>query len=142
MYGQGQLPPGGAFKNPAGISLVGFVPSTIPTPRIPRLGSSSIAQIFTTTFAVFLVGFVESIAVAKLYAQKHGYEINSGTELKAVGLTSALFFTNVVSESHICNNIYIFMICADIFGSLVGSFSVMGVSTGRISYAMQCSSSI
>ena len=78
------------YKNPAGISLVGYVPSSIPAPRIPRLGSLNIVQILTTTFGVILVGFIESIAVAKLYAQKHCYDINIGTELKAVGLTSEL----------------------------------------------------
>ena len=65
---------------------------------------TSLPQVFATTFGVLLVGFVESIAVAKMYAQKHGYEINGGTELKAVGLTN-------------------------IVGSMLGSFPVMAVSS-------------
>jgi hypothetical protein len=72
VYGAGDVPPGGAFKNPAGISLVGYVPSSIPPPSMPTLPSTSLSQVFATTFGLVLVGFVESIAVAKLYAQKHG----------------------------------------------------------------------
>lgn len=82
---------------------MGYVPSSAPLPRLPGIPQANLPQLFATTFGVILVGFMESIAVAKLYAQKHGYEISASTELKALGLTNIL-------------------------GSLLGSFPVMGVS--------------
>lgn len=103
VYGAGDPPPGGVYRNPAGIALVGYVPSSAPLPRLPGIPQANLPQLFATTFGVILVGFMESIAVAKLYAQKHGYEISASTELKALGLTNIL-------------------------GSLLGSFPVMGVS--------------
>lgn len=102
MHGAEDPPPRGAYLNPAGIPLVGFVPSSIPAPHIPSLPQTSLPQVFATTFGIILVGFVESIAVAKKYAQTHGYEISATTELKAIGL-------------------------ANIAGSLLGSFPASSV---------------
>jgi SulP family sulfate permease len=44
--------------------------------------------IIQTAVGVTLVGFVESIAVAQLYAQRHGYDISAGSELKALGIAN------------------------------------------------------
>jgi hypothetical protein len=43
-----------------------------------------------TAVTVAFVGFIESIAVAKMYAVKHGYDILPSSELKALGVTNML----------------------------------------------------
>ena len=106
--------PSDATRNPAGIPLVGTVPSSLPTFSLPLISErTSVVDVFTvrqgvvvgillrchtvnscllflhqTAIGVTLVGFVESIAVAQLYAQKHGYDISAGSELKALGLAN------------------------------------------------------
>ena len=87
--------------NSAGVRLIGSVPAGFPSFRIPQLRREDLPSLMTTAVTVAFVGFIESIAVAKMYAVKHGYDIAPSSELKALGVT------NVV-------------------GAMFGSFPVMG----------------
>lgn len=73
-----------------GISLVGIVPPTMPAVWLPWLEVSfeDLRALAPTALSVAIVGFVESIAVAKLYAQKHGYDVSATGELLALGVTN------------------------------------------------------
>ena len=71
-----------------GVKVVGEVPQGLPQPYIPRFNMADIQALMPTALAIALVGFMESIAVAKAVAAKHGYEVNANQELIALGLAN------------------------------------------------------
>jgi sulfate permease, SulP family len=85
-----------AFIGPErlGLSTVGSVPRGLPLPVLPALDASALAGLLPVALAIALVGFMESIAVAKVYAARHRYRVAPNQELIALGaanLAGALF---------------------------------------------------
>jgi SulP family sulfate permease len=89
-----------------GVQIVGAVPSGLPIPALPgfeipglgtlgaTLAPSDAVALLPAAFAISLVGFMESIAVAKVYASRFRYDIDPDQELRALGaanLAGALF---------------------------------------------------
>lgn len=83
-----------------GVAIVGQVPSGLPVPGISGLGGSAgigaseLGALLPIALAIALVGFMESIAVAKVYASRNRYDIDADQELRALGianLAGALF---------------------------------------------------
>ena len=72
------------------IKIIGNIPSDLPTFRMPEISWSIFKDLFPLAAALALVGFMESIAVAKSLQAKHKkeYKIDSNQELIALGLTS------------------------------------------------------
>ena len=68
-----------------GVSTVGEIPQALPTFSIPTLDGTLIGQLLPTALVITLVGFMESIAVAKVYARRNRYEIEPNTELIGLG---------------------------------------------------------
>ncbi len=68
-----------------GVRTVGDIPSGLPGFGLPDLGFDVIGDLATTAAIITVIGFVESIAVAKVYARRHRYEIDPNTELIALG---------------------------------------------------------
>ena len=87
MRSAGDVGANGATAN--GILLVGVIPATLPTPWFEASWEDARA-LLPTAIGVAIVGFVESIAVAKLYAQRHGYDVSANGELLALGVTNVL----------------------------------------------------
>jgi len=82
-------PPGGSgYKTPSGIALVGYVPSSLPQAVMPRFDTVDTMGLILTSVTVAFAGFLQSIAVAKLYGTKYGYEVSSSSEMKAVGIVN------------------------------------------------------
>lgn len=79
----------------AGVSVVGDIPGGLPGLVIPALNWGDILALLPMGAAIALVGFMESIAVAKAIQKKSGdYEVDSNQELLAVGganIAGALF---------------------------------------------------
>jgi sulfate permease, SulP family len=78
----------------AGLRIVGDVPGGLPVPGIPSLDASAIRSLLPVALAIALVGFMESIAVAKAYATRHRYHVDPNQELVALGaanLVGSLF---------------------------------------------------
>ena len=50
---------GGVYRNPAGIELVGEVPSGFPTPEVPTFPANDTPQLILIAITVALVGFLE-----------------------------------------------------------------------------------
>jgi sulfate permease, SulP family len=78
----------------AGLRVVGDVPGGLPLPTWPGLDPAAIQGLLPVALAIALVGFMESIAVAKVYATKHRYDVDPNQELVALGaanLVGALF---------------------------------------------------
>jgi sulfate permease, SulP family len=61
---------------------------TFPVPVFPALSQMG-AVVETALFAMF-VGFIESIAVAKMYALANSYEIDPSQELVALGAANVV----------------------------------------------------
>lgn len=71
--------------NGHGVSIVGTVPAGLPPLRIPTFNLSSLQALLPTALTIALVGFMESVSVAKAFARKNRYEIDADRELIALG---------------------------------------------------------
>ncbi|MDX1645821.1 MAG: sulfate permease [Longimicrobiales bacterium] len=87
----------GASLHARGVAVVAEVPSGLPAPGLPGLlgggaavdfGPSDVTALLPVALAISLVGFMESIAVAKVYASRFRYDIDADQELKALGLAN------------------------------------------------------
>lgn len=68
-----------------GVKIVGEVPGGLPAPMMPAISFENIRALFPIALAITLVGYMESIAVAKVYAAKHRYPLEANRELIALG---------------------------------------------------------
>ena len=77
-----------------GVATVGSIPDSLPALSMPELSGGAIGDLLPTALVITLVGFMESIAVAKVYARRHRYEVEANRELIALGasnVTAGLF---------------------------------------------------
>ena len=69
-----------------GIHIVGEIPAGLPDFGIPEgLGLDELLAVAPGALGVALVAFVESVAIARSYGTKYGYEVDANQELIAVG---------------------------------------------------------
>ena len=73
-----------------GISIVGEVPTGLPTVGLPGISSGSLSTLVLGGLAVIFVGFSESLAAAKTVAAKHNYEIDASQEMTAQGMANGI----------------------------------------------------
>jgi sulfate transporter 4 len=80
-----------------GIPIVGHIPKGFPDVTInlwTPLGGEEVAdqidtsQLFVMVISIAIVGFMESIAIAKQLASKHNYELDSSLELMGLGMAN------------------------------------------------------
>ncbi|MFW5740002.1 MAG: SulP family inorganic anion transporter, partial [Myxococcota bacterium] len=71
-----------------GVGIVGDVPQGLPAPSMPTLSWALIEQMAPIALAISLVGFMESISVAKAFARKNRYEIDANRELVGLGVAN------------------------------------------------------
>jgi|GEM_PF-56176 len=71
-----------------GVRVVGSIPSGVPNPTLPLLDRAGLTQLWPTALTISLVGFMESIAVAKAFARRHRYEVNANQELVGLGMAN------------------------------------------------------
>lgn len=72
-----------------GVSILGSISSSFPTPYPPQLTSASvITEAGQPGIVIGVLGFIESIIVAKYYASKHGYGVSPNRELVAMGMAN------------------------------------------------------
>jgi SulP family sulfate permease len=77
-----------------GVKVVGDIPDTLPAFGFPVIDGSLVGGLVTTALVITIVGFMESIAVAKVYARRHRYEVVPNSELIGLGaanVASGLF---------------------------------------------------
>ena len=78
-----------------GVGIVGEVPKGLPGPSAPPLGLETVRSLLPAALAVALVGFVESVSVAKAVAARERYRLESNAELRGLGLANvAAAFTS------------------------------------------------
>ncbi len=71
------------------LSLVGAMPEELPRFTLPPLDAALLSQLLPSAFLIAMVGFVESIAVARLYAKKGKYPLYADREFLALGAANA-----------------------------------------------------
>jgi SulP family sulfate permease len=77
------------------VSVVGDIPGRLPSIGVPTDGFEHLGDMLPAALAITMLGFVESIAIAKVFAQRNRYTVNPNRELVALGVsTMAAGFTN------------------------------------------------
>lgn len=85
----------GLALNGYGIEIVGEIPGGIPSLSVPSFEFSLLRQLFPLALTIALVGYAQSIAIAKAIQAKHkNYVIDANQELVALGMANlgASFF--------------------------------------------------
>jgi SulP family sulfate permease len=72
----------------SGVAIVGDVPRGLPGFFMPSFELDTLQSLIPATLTIALVGFMESIAVAKVYASRHRYEVDANQELIGLGLAN------------------------------------------------------
>jgi len=68
-----------------GVSLLGDVPQGVPLPALPAITRADIVQLFPLALACFLIAAVETSAIGRMFAAKHGYRLDANQEFLAIG---------------------------------------------------------
>lgn len=71
-----------------GVSIVGTVPEGLPSFKMLSFNLADFEALLPTILVIGLVGYMESIAVAKALAKKHGYKVSANQELVALGMAN------------------------------------------------------
>lgn len=68
-----------------GVTVVGLIPTGLPAFRVPVMGMQQVESVLELAFACFLLSYVESIAAARIFAERHGYAVDPRQELLGLG---------------------------------------------------------
>lgn len=68
-----------------GVSLLGEVPQGLPSLGVPDVGRHDLNALLPIALACFVLGAVETSAIGRMFAQKHGYRFDANRELLAIG---------------------------------------------------------
>lgn len=70
------------------VAYVGSIPDGLFPVSIGKLDFSLLPDILPTALSACLIGYMESVAIGKNLAAKHGYEIDAGQEMMALGISN------------------------------------------------------
>jgi high affinity sulfate transporter 1 len=73
-----------------GVSLLGEVPQGLPGLGLPAVSRHDLDALLPIAFACFVLGAVESSAIGRMFAQKHGTRFDANEELMALGAGNLL----------------------------------------------------
>lgn len=72
-----------------GFSVVGTIPRGLPEPSLHLWAPiDDLQRMFVVAISITIVGFMESISIAKQLASKHKYEVDSSNELIGLGMAN------------------------------------------------------
>ncbi|MGH9037178.1 MAG: SulP family inorganic anion transporter, partial [Acidimicrobiia bacterium] len=71
-----------------GVKVVGEIPRGLPSLAVPDADPDHLRELLPTAVAITMLGFIESIAIAKVFAQRLGYTIKPNRELVALGVAT------------------------------------------------------
>lgn len=71
-----------------GVAIVGEIPQGLPSLEVFSFNLGDFEQLLPTILVISLVGYMESIAVAKAIANKHGYKVDPNQELIGLGIAN------------------------------------------------------
>jgi high affinity sulfate transporter 1 len=75
---------GGFDLGAHGVKLLGEVPQGLPVPGLPAVSWSDLNELLPLAMACFLLGAVETAAIGRMFAQKHGYRVDVNQEFLAL----------------------------------------------------------
>ncbi|HEX9659980.1 MAG TPA: SulP family inorganic anion transporter, partial [Rhodothermales bacterium] len=83
-----------------GVHTVGRVPSGLPHLEIPDWSFTDVQRLIPAALTVAFIGLMDSTAVAKVYASRFRYRLDSGQEFMALGLANIFgsFFQAIPAE--------------------------------------------
>ncbi len=67
-----------------GVKLLGEVPRGLPVPSLPAVHYADLGELLPLALACFLLGAVETAAIGRMFAEKHGYRFDSNQEFLAL----------------------------------------------------------
>lgn len=67
-----------------GVSMLGAVPQGLPAVGLQRLQWADVNALLPVAMAAFLLGAVETAAIGRMFARKHGYRLDSDQEFLAL----------------------------------------------------------
>jgi MFS superfamily sulfate permease-like transporter len=67
-----------------GVKLLGEVPRGVPLPSLPAVSWVEVRELLPLALACFLLGAVETAAIGRMFAEKHGYRLDSNQEFLAL----------------------------------------------------------
>ena len=74
-----------------GIKVIGEIPAGLPVPEIPVISFPVLKQLLPTAFAIALISFMESNAVARAIQARHkNYKVIHNRELVALGMANMI----------------------------------------------------
>jgi high affinity sulfate transporter 1 len=73
-----------------GVALLGEVPQGLPMPALPVVSRADITEIMPLAMACFVLAAVETTAIGRMFAAKHGYRLNATQEFLAIGSANLL----------------------------------------------------
>jgi high affinity sulfate transporter 1 len=69
---------------PRGVKLLGHVPRGLPIPALPAVPFDEWMDLLPLALACFLLGAVETVAIGRMFAEKHGYRVETNQEFLAL----------------------------------------------------------
>lgn len=72
-----------------GVHVIGEIPAQLPSLTWPDIRLADWFSLIPGAIAIVVVGFAESVAAARSYARKHGYEVDANQEMIALGASNA-----------------------------------------------------
>jgi SulP family sulfate permease len=74
----------------AGVTVVGSIPSGLPTLGPPRLRPREVDGVIPLAFGCLLLAYIEGVSAARTFAVKHGYPLDARQELLGLGVANLL----------------------------------------------------
>jgi sulfate permease, SulP family len=68
-----------------GVAVLGVVPQGLPMPMLPQVTVSDLREILPLAMACFVLAAVETTAIGRMFAAKHGYRLDATQEFLAIG---------------------------------------------------------
>ena len=69
-----------------GIAVVGDIPSGLAAPAMPDVPLAELARLIVPAAGIAIVAFSDNVLTARIFATRHGQEIDANAELRAVGM--------------------------------------------------------
>jgi SulP family sulfate permease len=71
-----------------GVKMLGEVPQGLPMPGLPAVKGSDLNELLPLALACFMLGAVETAAIGRMFAAKHGGRFDSNREFLALSLSN------------------------------------------------------
>jgi SulP family sulfate permease len=72
-----------------GVEVVGKIPSSVPTPKVPDISLDQLVQLTGGGFGLALIVFAESFSISNRFALAHEVEVDGDQEMVAMGASNA-----------------------------------------------------